>query len=72
MTNMGDDAYAVWQEADSLACAMDLKLEDAWTRYQQRLSGPPAEDLVKEVCRLRSIANQTLKFALSGASHCPA
>jgi hypothetical protein len=57
-------AYAAWKQADALARDIEATLAEAWERYETKTGGPPTEDLLKEVSRLRSAANDKLTVAL--------
>jgi ferric-dicitrate binding protein FerR (iron transport regulator) len=58
-------AFEAWKEADALARDAETQLASAWDKYFARRGGePPARELVREVARLRVLANSKLGNAM--------
>lgn len=64
MTERAKRAYAEWQAADALARIAEGRLKSAWEIYDREHGAPPTPDLMAEVSRLRTLANEKLTTAM--------
>lgn len=62
--NKARNAYEIWKLADSEARAVEANLAEVWQNFYDKNGGPPTADLMKEVSRLRAVANDKLTEAL--------
>ena len=65
MSQKAQQAFEAWKEADALARDAETQLAKAWDKYFSSHGGePPARELVREVARLRVMANNRLGAAM--------
>jgi ferric-dicitrate binding protein FerR (iron transport regulator) len=58
-------AFDAWKEADAMARDAETQLARAWEKYFSRHGeGPPERELIREVARLRVLANAKLGTAM--------
>jgi ferric-dicitrate binding protein FerR (iron transport regulator) len=57
-------AYEAWQQADQAARSAEQRMKDAWIDHEQRRGTLPTTELMAEVSRLRSMANDKLTLAM--------
>lgn len=65
---MGDrarNAYEDWNQADVQARQAESRLGQAWQAYFDGKGRPPADELIREVARLRAVANERLSVAMA-------
>jgi len=58
------EAFTEWRRADAAARDAEQILASAWQAYDAGIAGPPAEELLQEVSRRRSVANDKLTQAM--------
>jgi ferric-dicitrate binding protein FerR (iron transport regulator) len=57
-------ASDAWKDADTAAREAETRLRTAWQAYEAGTSGPPLSELIQEVGRLRSRANDAMNLLL--------
>lgn len=62
------EAYASWQAADQAAREAEVFLRLAWDQFEAGGDGPPTQDLLEAVGRLRAAANEKLTAVMLAMS----
>lgn len=68
MSKSAHRAYEDWNIADAAARQVESSLAHAWQAYFDGKGKPPSEDLIREVSRLRAIANAKLSATMVAIS----
>ena len=68
MTERARAAYEAWNQADAQARQAEARLGQAWQAYFDGTGRPPEDQLISEVARLRTLANQRLSAAMAALS----
>lgn len=71
VTNRALSAYQEWAVADAKAREAEIMLAGAWRAYFDGRSAVPADELVQEVARLRTEANERLSIAMTAIGTSP-
>lgn len=58
-------AFEAWRQAEAAARLAEAELAAAWQKYSARTGPAPGEDLMAEVSRRRSAANERLLQAMA-------
>ena len=68
MAEQAARAYDEWKRADAMARDAEAKLALAMNDHLAKKGPPPGEDLLREVSRLRGLANDKLTVAIARMS----
>ena len=62
--NGSKSALEAWKRADADARIAEARLLAVWELHEKNLVAPPDENLLREVSRLRAVANERLMAAM--------